>query len=51
MAALEIVMLVAAVLALVTAFAYLWKRLGLIGSSSTRRLPPPDADRGRYRDR
>ena len=36
MAALEIVMVVAAVLTLFTAFAYLWQRLGLFGSGSTR---------------
>ena len=50
MAALEIVMLVAAVLLLVTLFAYLWKRLGLIGRNSARR-PRSDADRDARHDR
>ena len=36
MAALEIVMLVTAVLLLVTLFAYLWRRLGLFGHPPAR---------------
>jgi hypothetical protein len=40
MAALEIVMVAAAVLLLITLSLYLWQRLGLIGSDHSHRAPP-----------
>ncbi len=40
MAALEIVMVVAAVLLLLTLFLYLWQRLGWIGRAHTHDSPP-----------
>ncbi len=40
MAALEIVMVVAAVLLLVTLFIYLWQRLGLINVDHAHASPP-----------
>jgi hypothetical protein len=39
-AALEIVMVAAAVLLLVTLFLYLWQRLGLVGADHEHRAPP-----------
>ena len=40
MAALEIVMVAAAVLLLITLFMYLWQRLGLVGTDHAHRSPP-----------
>jgi hypothetical protein len=40
MAALEIVMVAAAVLLLVTLFLYLWQRLGLLGRDHAHASPP-----------
>jgi len=39
-AALEIVMVAAAVLLLITLFMYLWQRLGLMGADHAHRSPP-----------
>lgn len=40
MAALEVVMVVAAVLLLITLFLYLWQRLGWIGRAHAHDSPP-----------
>ena len=40
MAALEIIMVVAAVLLLVTVFLYVWQRLGWIGGGHSHPQPP-----------
>ena len=40
MAALEIVMVAAAVLLLITVFLYLWQRVGWIGREHTHLTPP-----------
>lgn len=40
MAALEIVMVAAAVLLLITVFLYVWQRLGLIGRAHSHTSPP-----------
>jgi hypothetical protein len=39
-AALEIVMVAAAVLLLITLFLFLWQRLGLMGADHAHRSPP-----------
>ena len=40
MAALEIVMVAASVLLLITLFLYVWQRLGWVGSDHAHRAPP-----------